>query len=764
MVRQNYRVARSLLSLSAAMGALIMSQPALAQSAPAEAAAPQASDQATDQSDSAEKGDIIVTAQKRSENLLDVPISISVVSGKDLIDRGASNLQDYASYLPGVQISNATGEPGRSTVVLRGVASLTSSATVGIYLDDAPVTASGLYNRSAGFTLDLLPYDIQRVEVLRGPQGTIYGANTLGGLLKYVLVDPDLQKASFRGGWEVFGVDHSGDAGYQGGGMINLPVITDKLGVTGSFTYRHNPGFVDNVSRDVDDVNDSTQKGGRVSVLFKPVDNLTIKLSGLWQKTDSAGSSGIAIRTNGTPLAPGAGYFSTNVPSPERFSSDYQLYSGSIDYDFGFASITSSTSYSKAKIVDISDQSAGLGIYFPLISQLLGLPIIPAGNASFRSDLGQKKFTEELRLTSSSTGPFEWLIGGFYTNEDNTHVQVVHPLTTANVLIPQLDPFVTATLPNTYKEYAVFANATYKFGKVFDITGGLRWAHNDQTFRQTLHAIHPALGADQNFPGSSSESVLTWSVSPEVHLGENTMLYVRAAKGYRPGGPNAAIPGTTLPLSVGSDTVISYEAGVKSRLLDGKLNFDAALFRTDWDDIQVSVRIGSFSGIANGGTARSQGAEANLTFEPLPGLLLNANGAYTDAKCTENSDQCGDNGKLALIPDFSGSLNADYSATISDHATARFGASARYSGKQVSAVSRLGTGPNPIAIPIPSYTLFDINAGITFDNKWTFRGYIRNLTDERASASRSIATNNPGIISITPVQPRTIGLAVGLAF
>ncbi|MDB5705302.1 MAG: tonB dependent receptor family protein [Sphingomonas bacterium] len=756
IVRRSVRVGAA---LSVAMGALVFSTAAMAQGVSGQDGGKTAGKVEAEKTDATESGDIVVTAQKREESLQNVPISISVVSGQDLQQRGASSLADYAAYLPGVQISNATGQPGRSTVVLRGVNSLTSSATVGIYLDDSPITASGLYNRSAGFTLDLLPYDIQRVEVLRGPQGTVYGANTLGGLLKYVTVEPNLQDYSGRAGAEVFGISHASEIGYQFGGMVNAPLITDTLGMTASFAYRKTPGFVDNVSTGAKDFNSSTQKGGRISLLWRPADGLSVKLSTLWQRTESAGSSGIQITTSGAALAPGAGYFSNNTRTPETFTSDYQYWSAAVDYDAGFATFTSATSYSKAQILDISDQSPALGVYFPLISGLLGLPTIPAGNASFRSDLGQKKFTQEIRLTSPSNDRFEWLIGGFYTNEDNSHLQVVRPLTLANVLIPQLNPFVTATLPNTYKEYAVFGNATYKFGEIFDLTGGLRWARNEQAFRQTLLAIHPALGAPQDFPGRSSESVLTWSVSPQLHLSKDTMLYARVAKGYRPGGPNAAIPGTTLPLSVHSDTVISYEAGVKTRTLNNTLSFDAAAFRTDWQDIQVSVRIGSFSGIDNGKSARSQGFEANLTYEPVPGLLLNANGAYTDSKCIEASPQCGAGARLGSVPDFSGSFNADYSARLSDAIEGRIGASIRYTGERLSAVSS-----NAQSISIPSYTLLDLNGGVTIADKWTVRAYVRNVTDSRANQSRSISTTLPGIISITPVQPRTIGAALDLAF
>src|SRR5918993_3177235 len=183
----------------------------------------------------ADGGEIIVTAQKREERIQDVPISISVVDQEKILSSGASQLIDYAAYVPGFQVDNA-GSPGRSTLSLRGVAPIGPSATVGIYLDDAPIGSSGIYNRSQTFTLDLLPYDIQRLEVLRGPQGTLYGASTIGGLLKYVTVQPNLHRMTVRAGAEIFDVAHGDDLGWGVNFMGSVPIITDELAVSASYS------------------------------------------------------------------------------------------------------------------------------------------------------------------------------------------------------------------------------------------------------------------------------------------------------------------------------------------------------------------------------------------------------------------------------------------------------------------------------------------------------------------------------------------------
>jgi len=600
---------RALLALSTAAGALAFSGAAYAEDTPPQAASPQIA--------AVDPNEIVVTAQKREENLHDVPISISVVSGEKMLQSGGSQLADYAAYVPGLQVDNA-GSPGRSTLSLRGVAPIGPSATVGIYLDDAPIGSSGIYNRSQTFTLDLLPYDIERLEVLRGPQGTLYGASSIGGLLKYVTVSPDLNKLSVRANGELFSIAHAEDAGWAAAGMVNVPIVAGSLAVSGSYSRRETPGYIDNVLTGEKDVNKAVQQGGRVALLWQPDSKFTLKLSGLWQSTDSD-NFGIVYETpNHQPAVHGTDWLSTNSQLPEPFSRDFQYYSGSASYDFGFASLSSTTSYSELKILETSDASRVYGVFWG------GLAIYPA-------NLRKKKWTEEVRLTSASSDRLEWMLGFFYTDEDNTHTQVVHALDATGAVIPALDPFATVLLPNTYKEYAVFGNATWKFGDMFQLTGGLRWAHNDQTFTQSTQI--PLIGLDSGGPGSSGESIFTYSVSPQVNFSKDTMVYGRVASGYKPGGPNVALPG--FPSTVKSETVTSYEVGIKTRALHRAVSIDAALFLLDWNDLQVAQAFANgINGLVNAGTAQSKGFEASLLIQPVAGLSFGANFAYTDAKCT----------------------------------------------------------------------------------------------------------------------------------
>lgn len=723
-----HRIIRELM-MTAAAGALLLPGLALAQDA-----APQAAVAGDDA--------IIVTAQKRAERVQDVPISISVVGGEQMQQSGGSQLLDYAAYVPGLQVDNG-GSPGRSTLSLRGVAPIGPSATVGVYLDDAPIGSSGIYNRGQSFSLDLLPYDVERLEVLRGPQGTLYGASSIGGLLKYVTVQPDLQKLSLRGGAELFDVAHASDLGWAAGAMASVPIITDQLAISGSYSRRETPGYIDNILTGKTDVNKAVQEGGRVALLWKPGPVLTIKLSGLWQSVDSDNFGIVYEGMNNSTLAPGAKFLSTNSQLDEPFNSNFQYYSGSIAYDFGFAELSSTTSYSELKILETSDASRIYGVLW-------------GGYAIYPARLHQKKWTEELRLTSASSDRLEWMLGFFYTDEDNSHDQLVNALDLNGSPIAGIDPFAVVALPNTYKEYAFFGNATWKISDLFHLTGGLRWARNDQTFTQLTQI--PLAGLDSGGDGKSHEEILTYSISPQLNLSRDTMLYVRVASGYRPGGPNIALPG--FPSTVDSETVTSYEAGIKARFLDGAVTFDAAAFLLDWKDLQISAAFAAgINGLVNAGKARSKGVEASLLFEPVRGLNVGANFAYTDARCTQTTDNCTDGDQLPNVPKLSAAMTADYRFPVGGTAEARIGGALRIVGDRVSAVES-----SPLSVPVDGYATLDLNAGITFDRKWTLRAYARNLGDEEGRITTSVATTNPGYLSTVPLQPRTLGVAIDVAF
>lgn len=696
--------------------------------------------------------EIVVTAQKRVENLQDVPVSISVVGNRQLEDLHVTQLTDIAAYVPGFQVDN-TGSPGQTALSLRGVAPVGPGQTVGTYIDDTPVGSSSFYARGAVFALDLLPYDIERLEVLRGPQGTLYGASTIGGLLKYVTRSPDLENFEFRAGADVLSMADADDMGVGGRVGINAPLVEGKVAVRASYAYQKMPGYVDNPVLGVEDQNEYEQDGGRVALLWQINDAASLRLSGMWQSVDSDDN---ATEVSSLPpsLVPIAGGRSNNNVIPQPFTKDLAFYSATLNWNLGWADFVSATSYSETTTHQQQDGTPTYGIVFDLFAG------IPDGQAAFILDLDLEKWTQEFRLTSGTDGRVEWLIGGFFTDEDSANHQLVPGKFPDGSSIVGLDPLADLSIPTTYREYSVFADLTWKFTERFDVTVGARWAHNDQDFAQ-LSAGGP-LVPEGALPSQSSEEVWTYMLSPRFHLSEGTMFYGRVASGYRPGGPNVPLPGA--PLQVDADSLVNYEVGLKTEFYERRAFVDVALFYVDWSDIQLAVANGGVTFLDNAGNAESKGIELSTAFMPTDGLRLGLNLAYTDATLAEDVPppgvgSAGD--RLPAIPEWSGSLTADYSFSLGSAWNGSIGAGYRYVGERISAVQS-----DPTAVPADSYSALDLTASVSRDH-WTVRLFARNVSDEHAVLTNGLvsnALNQPQFVTATPLQPRTVGLALDVTF
>ena len=692
-------------------------------------------------------GEVIVTAQKRAERIQDVPVSVSVVPGARLTESGAVQLTDYAAFVPGMYV-DSNGTPGQSTVSLRGIGPLGSSATVGMYIDETPVGSSGIYNSTAVLTFDLLPYDIERIEVLRGPQGTLYGASSIGGQMKYVTVAPALDELEGRVGVEALEVTDGSGSDLNYGARVSFPLVKDSLGLSLSYAKRDLPAYIDNVQTGERDVNEGSQEGARAALLWQPSDGTSVSITALRQEVESDDNAVFMEDAAGTPVGGG---LSTNLFLDEPFESQFDLYSATLAFDIGFATLTSVTSYSETEFLVTQDATRSFGA-------LLG------STADLLNTFEQKKFTQEIRLTSSDSGQFDWLVGAFYTDEDNDVGQLVSFYDPATgELIPGVNPGAVVELPNEYLEYAVFGTGTYEFSDAFHLSAGIRWAKNDQEFRQISSGV---LVPPANTPGESDEDVVTYSLTPEWHLGDDTMVYARYATGYRPGGPNVFIPG--VPPMVESDEMTNYEIGVKSNVAGGAVLLEAAVYYMDWDDIQLSVTFpNGLGGLANAGAAESTGVEGSLTWAAGNGFAVGATAAYTDAQLTEDTQTGGQDGdRLPRTPEWSGSVFADYVLEAGNDTTWQFGGLVRYVGDRVSDPSSEAD-----SITADSYTTVDLNASVTFQDRWTLRAYSRNVTDEDGAISRSIAIANsalgppgPDFIGVVPLQPRTFGLGVEFAF
>jgi iron complex outermembrane receptor protein len=670
--------------------------------------------------------EVIVTASKRTENAADVPAAINVLSGDRLEAQGVASFDDYFTQVPGLSLVS-NGQPGRGIVSLRGISTGASqtSATVGWYLDDVQFGSSGSLAIGGTFLPDPDLFDVNRIEVLKGPQGTLYGAATLGGLIKLVRNAPDPTAFAAKIALEGNSVTNGGQ-GYALRAMVNVPV-SETSAIRAVVTTRRDAGFIDNVVRRVDDENSTRVSSGRVAWLIKPSDAFSAELSAFYQKssTDGVNQTDVDPRT----LKPTLGDFRTGelfVPTGDDV--EYQVYAAKLDFDLGFATLTSVTSFAKSSddsTLDITN-NVGFGVVLPY-NQLVAFD----------------KWNQELRLASPENDRFEWLIGGFYTDEKNTwnfDIRGLNPVT-LQPLVPTLNAY-TFVAETKYRETAGFANATFHVGSAVDIVAGARYAGNRQNYRYDRSGIFNG-GVFTSTTGRSSESPVDYAAALQWRPAADTMLYARVATGYRPGGPQVSnLTGLNLPLTYDADEVKNYELGVKGSALDGRLRYDAALYYIDWTDIQLlqTVVVQTPSGavrralIANAGAASSRGAEANLQWAPVAGLVIGGSLSYIDAQLDAAAPGLGgaDGDRIPYSPKWSGSVSADYTRALTPTVDGTIGLGLQYVGERDN-YFKADPGGN-IQARMPSFTQLDLRASVEW-KQWQFGVRVDNLTDERGLVS-----------------------------
>ena len=725
--------------------ALLMATAALALAAPGYAAAPvDAAQGATTPGDPADSpasgGDIIVTAQKREQRLIDVPQSVSVLSSKLLQETHSDRLDDYFTRIPSASIDEA--QAGQARIILRGINTGSTAATVATYVDETPYgSATGLANGGT-LTPDLDPSEIDRIEVLRGPQGTLYGANSLGGLVKYVTVAPSTDAVHAAAQVGVESVDHGG-TGWSERASLNIPVSTD-LAVRGSGFYRKDAGYVDDPNHG-SDVNSDKSYGGRISALYHPTDALTLRGSAVLQNLDSNGPNTIDV--DPVTLQPTLGRYVQSHIVSQPSNLHYRVYNGTGSYDFGGITLLSTSSWGNLRQNEVTDATA-----------LLGTP------SSIAESVIQHRFTQEVRLAGKAPSWLDWTVGGYYTRE---HDAILQNLGLNDPVTGRADPansgLELVTLPTSYREIAGFANGTIHFGPMFDLTLGGRYSHNKQ---QSEEIVSGALvGPATTFVGASSDNVFTYSVAPSFKPSENLTIYARVAKGYRPGGPNVLPPlaPADVPHQFGPDTTTNYEVGIKSDLLDHTLSLELSGFYIDWRKIQLLTSVENFGVNVNGGKARSKGIELSATLTPVEGLTLGANGAYVDAYLTEDVAGLGavSGDQLPYTAKFSGTLSADYERPLTGKLNGTAGVSWRYTGHRQSAFdTETGFGQRRLG----AFSQVDAHVGVTYDHI-RLDAFVRNLTDSRGVLDLgTVGSAENGAISAAIIRPRSFGATLGFSY
>jgi len=703
--------------------------------------------------------EVIVTAQKRSEALIDVPQSVSVVDGRSLERAQATNFQDYLKLVPGLQLSQTT--PGQGRLVMRGINTGGVASTVAVYVDETPFgSSSGLVN-GAILAADFDPFDMQRIEVLRGPQGTLYGASSLGGVLKFATNPPNTDRAEARVRLSTESVE-GGDMGYSGTGMVNLP-LGDSFALRGTGYYREQGGFIDSIGTagsDVEEnINKSTSYGGRLSALWSPSETFTARLTASLQKIKNDAGGDIESDPNTLKTLYGRPTQSQFVPEFTDF--DYRVYNATLDWDLGFATLTSATSYNELEEPFRSDLTSQ---FSALLIAVFGFPPHELlQNQTTKYD----KVTQELRLASPSNDKFEWLIGAYYTKEKGDILQdiiAVQPGTLTQIPLP---PLGNAKLNSNYEEIAGFLSGTIHFGDSFDVTLGGRYSTNDQDAHQVSSGA--LAGAPADLTATSSEDVFTYSVAPKWKLDEHKSLYLRYATGFRPGGPNVVPPAApaTVPRIYDSDSLTSLEAGLKVESTDRAYTLDIALFHIDWEDIQLFARVNNFGVNVNGGKAASYGFEMTGSAYLTDGFQVSLNGSLTDTHLKDDTPalsggKAGD--ALPFTPEWSASLNANYEWSVGAQAMAYIGGSLRHLSDQTASYDLAYRTAHGKQRTVESYDVFDLQTGVDF-GRWTLELYGKNLTDADGKTSTGGIGSVPlGALPTGVIRPRTYGLTVGFNF
>ncbi len=768
---------------------------------------------AQDAEEAAEGNEIIVTATKRGETLQDVPFSINAQTEADIQRANASTVEDISRNVAGLTIQNLG--PGQSQVSIRGVSAGQVvrdqpgvKEQVGVYLDESVVSLSL-------FTPDLDLFDLNRVETLRGPQGTLFGSGSVGGTLRYITNQPTADGIEGKVEANLNLVDGN-DLGGHLKGAINLP-LGQNAAVRAVGYYTRYGGFIDALREGggvTEDVNDGERYGGRLSLLLEPADGLSITPRIVYQKITTDGFNRQEVynlfANNFTTTRPRVVFDERQqyLLLQEAFEDEFKLADLTIAYDGdGPVGVTSVTSYIDRDILVSRDASALTG---SVSVDALGLPaaavLLPS---NLRDATAVKQFSQELRFASLGEGPFQWLVGGYYASVKRTYAQ--------RLPTPGYDAFVDAALgagvsagarngfgpdspynadlPYNLKQMAVFGEASYELSEAFKATLGGRYYTFDEDRRFVSGGVFA--NGDNRFDKTSSTGI-----SPRLLLSyeasDNVTVNAQASKGFRLGGVNDPL---NLPLCTPTDaalfggfqdyddeTLWNYEVGVKT---NGRgFTFNAAAFYNDIKNLQVTLDAGSCSSrvVFNVEKAHTMGLEAELTLTPVEGLDFSLSGSYVEAEFDTTlpgvfaaATGIRDGNRLPTVPKFQFAASGTYSFPVGTDTEAYVSASFQHVGSRFTQpadqennprtfIHGLAFGGAPatasttLNLKLPDYQLLNLSAGIDFANDFGVAVYVNNVLDENALLSFDRERGGRARLGFQTNQPRTFGVTVRKGF
>jgi outer membrane receptor protein involved in Fe transport len=743
----------------------------------------QSTDQSQTNSNAVELQEVVVTAERRAGTVQSTPLSITAISGAQLEAQGITSLNDVGYQTPGISEKNSG--PGQTEYEMRGISSAGgTSPTVGFYLDDVPLTspAEGLEGK---VVVDPSLYDLNRVEVLRGPQGTLYGSGSMGGTIRLITNQPD--PASFAASTKVSGSDtQDGGGNYSVNAMVNLPLVTDRLAlrIVGTDTYTSgwidrevlnpfpletNAGFTrgDVLTAPVvakhDDANWERLEGMRTSLLWQPNENLTITPTAFYQKIDQGAPNyvdappGISYETHYQP-------FDVNEP----YSDSFGLYSLPIKFTFQGIELTSITAYYRRNSSLTQDSSEVaqdfLQALFPMAPGVTTISYAAAGPLTAYETDHTNQFSQEVRLASTGNGPFRWVIGGFYENyvaRTNIGTTTPGPAVAANPFIG-VPSYFFLDFKNILKQYAGFGEASYQLGD-FRLTAGMRY----YSYNGDVNEVEggglisgPAAPFVYVLPNGNS------GANPKLNLSyeptKDVTVYGQVAKGFRPGGVNVPPPVTcpSNPLQYGPDNVWSYEIGEKLRFLDNRLIINSSAYYEDWRGIQQLVtELCGATYTANAGVAHVYGGELEATWVINPELTLSTAAGYTNARIAsvEPGAAFTVGERVQSVPDWTDTTSIAYTQPLNNAWDLVFRATDVYVGTSTDLSFQLNQ--------IPVRNIVNLRAGLIGKNNLSVFLFADNVTDKRADLGdpEEIFTFVPALNRETTNQPRTVGVELSYA-
>ena len=664
---------------------------------------------------------ITVTADKREQEILDVPASITAVTGESIENQGVTNLTDIQGSIPGLSVVDSGA--GSQRTQIRGISSPQNLPTVGIYLDEMPITSE-----AAGSAVDIRLLDLERVEVLRGPQGTLYGESSMGGTIKYVTKDPLLDATGFSFD-SAYGSTTDGGDTYRASAVVNLPVTSNRFGLrllAGTETY---PGWIDYPAQGREDGNEG--------------DSTTVRLKALWTATDRFDASLMLQHQdtsfddqNFTDLDRTAPFVLPQPIEQESMTANLLL-----NYNFGAFSLLSSTGYIDSEGSSSFDFTA---LYAPIFPP--GLIETVALNAGGETEV----LTQELRLSSNGANDLDWTVGAYYRDFENSNFNLTETITN-----PFPFELFDATSEDETRQTAVFGEVDYAISERFSTTVGLRYFEDKRERSSSSGQFGPAAQLpDQSGTYSATSPRLVLSYKPS----DDSLIYASASKGFRSGGFNLVPPGCDLPITFDPEDLWTYELGSSASTKTGKFVVQGAIYYNDWDEIQtLALCPGTFISLTdNIGKANGPGIDLQFTITPMRELVFTITGGYNDLTFDGGSLVANDGDRVAYASEYNYSAAADWSFDWGENLPGRLHVDYQVVGPFDIPFRNFGAG----VLSSDELGLLNAKLGLTVGGM-QLSIWGQNLLDDDGSVSPAIPFG--GVPSAVRPRSRTVGVGLGFS-